>query len=1164
MLNLKRKLSVLILALAVPAGLSAQDFVFNTLTPNEGFPSRVNDIFVEDYGFAWVASNEGLVRIDNSNFTVYSSFTTGDTLPSNNILKVTEDPDGNIWVLTDKGMSRFNQESGLFETATTSEDGEEIPVIAWSVFQEGDGFIVGSGNKLYRYSEGSMRLKLLKEFMLGTDYPVTGMFRWDDSRILLHSRNKTALLYNYKDNEIEQLPFSFERNASVMFVDADGGIWCSPYNRGLQHFDHNGNLLQEFTAGNHMLHSNIILCITETVDGIWAGTDGGGIAIISKEDGSVRTLRHERDDSAFLPADTIQALFSKNNGTVWAGRVRGGLISIRNSWIQSYLSGADQYRSKSEGITALYEENDGNILVGSDGAGIIRFRQADGSFQYFPETNGLKIFDIARLDRNRLLISTVAEGFYTFNLTNGAITRFTFPDAAIEEFAQYSGTGVYLANGDDNILFALADRICRYSTSTGKCECLPLPPDTEAGELRIVPSRAGSNYFHSNSALYYWDKKAGMLQKLMNISKDARINSAAHDGQESIWMATDDGIGRYSIKEDKYYPVDSFFMRGAQSIIYDKNGRVWVGTHNRLFLYFPENGDVVRLGESEGARDNEYLPNSRLVTDGGHIFMGGVKGLQSIDPDIQLDFTGTTELVLTDVFLNGERLVNKTGLRINPDYKSLDISVFAKEERLQRSKAFRFKLEGGRGDETSISFSPTYSILNHQAGKYKVYASCTTINGRWTDWTEVFDFRVRNKWYLSWWFFAAIAALLTLSAYHRIGLILKERRKRDIRESDKQRIKFLVNVSHELRTPLTLVLGPLGRILKEMPEDDPNYSTLSNINRQANRMKSLLNTVLTAHKIEEGASSLKLQTRPFNEWIGEVTGGFVDEARGRGITITTDFCPDVTEVAFDEDKCQIVFSNILINALKHSPENSTIKVSTICRRLDAGMVRVTISDQGSGIKMKDPSRLFQRFVQETDEKSGFGIGLSYCKTIVDMHKGNIGAYNNENGGATFYFEIPCCLQQDDDSKDDNRSNLKALASEIIQHHRAHSLKEVKVLLVDDNMEFRNYIKSELDDKVRNTYVAGNGKEALDILQKSSDIDIILSDAMMPVMDGFQLCSAVKEDAKLKSIPFVLLTARSDDNSRSIGYRSGADGYLVKPFEIEALFSTITNLLKIKN
>ena len=1170
----RRILSSLILLLSAAVLLPAQDYIFNTMSTYDGFPSKVNSVYVQQKGFAWVGSDEGLVRIDNNSFTIFTHSDAAGSIPGDVVFKVVADKDGIIWVLTDKGICYYDSLTNSFIAPMLSVDGQEQPVVAYSFLETDGGFIAGGDNTLYRYDKGSGTLSVAAELTSSKTCPITSIFAWDASTVLLHSTESGFLLFNPDKDEIRKFPVAQEHPSSTVFVDSGRNIWASSFNRGLECFDSNGSLKRSYTVENGQLASDIVLCLTETANQIWAGTDGGGITVIDKRSGDVvRTLSHERDDPAYLPANSILSLFCEEDNTVWAGRKKGGLIIMKESLIHSYLSGESQYRSKSEGITSLFQVSgeEDTIWVGTEGSGLIRFTPSSGRFKYNPGTEGLKIYDLTAFSSGKVFISAFAKGFFIFNPDTEQAEPFDTHIDELEKYVRYSGKGVCARNDKDGRIYLIADNIYRITPSSGKIETFRLPPKTEAGDFHAVFDMGGTMYYHNRTSLYEWDYRSDMIEFLINIGDDAKINSATAGRDGEIWLATDDGIGCYKTVDNTYTPVESFFFKGAQTILYDAKGRIWVGSKEGVFIYYPIDGSVVSLGKSDGVYQNDYNQHARLKS-GMDIYIGGVKGLVRVDQSINFNLSGVPEISLADVFVDSKRISDKSRVKLRQDYKTLDIDIIASEEDFLRDKIYRFQVKGPRTDDTITSDTPGTSISYHIPGKYRVFAACTCTNGTWSDWTEILQFKVSTKWYFTWWALLGLLAVIALASGMYVSHILRLRSERNIRKADEERIKFLVNVSHELRTPLTLVLGPLGRILKEMDREDPNYEPLANVNRQALRMKSLLNTVLTAHKIEEGASNLNLASRDLGEWIDHVVSGFRDEARGRDVTIKTKFDKNARTLSFDDDKCQIVLSNILMNAIKHSPTGSTITVSSEARPIDR-MVRIAVADQGEGFTIKDPSRLFERFYQEGgNSRDGFGIGLSYCKTIVEQHKGHIGAYNNEDGGATFYYDLPsemvsevfnttAALSRDGDR--DSAISLSKISQRLKGDHDSHktakTVKDLNILLVDDNMDFREYLREELNHKVRNVIMAANGAEALELMA-SEHVDIVLSDVMMPVMDGFELCRRIKTSDEGRKIPVILLTARSDDNSHILGLQNGADAYFVKPFDTESMISTIRTLL----
>lgn len=395
----------------------------------------------------------------------------------------------------------------------------------------------------------------------------------------------------------------------------------------------------------------------------------------------------------------------------------------------------------------------------------------------------------------------------------------------------------------------------------------------------------------------------------------------------------------------------------------------------------------------------------------------------------------------------------------------------------------------------------------------------------------------------------------------RIKWMLKEHEQKIYEE----KVRFLINISHELRTPLTLIYAPLKKIIDSIQPTDRYFKQLNIAFHQAQRMKDLISMVLDARKMEMTMTHLNIQNYDLNNWIEDVSSNFVD-GDGRTGRIELQLDQNIGKVAFDKEKCMVILSNLLMNAIKHSPEDAKIIIRTEFTE-DGKNIRISVSDQGIGLKNVDTEKLFVRFYQGNTEHEGTGIGLSYSKILVELHKGKIGAYNNPDKGATFYFELPKVqsisgeIPQNNNYLNELLSSQSSIEIAMPDKDKINSvnLKDYVILIVDDNSTLVDYLAEDLKEQFKRVLVAYDGEQAYKIACKEFP-DIIVSDVMMPVMNGYELCKAVKENVSVSHIPFILLTARNDDDSRKYGYMMGADSYLEKPFEMEELLAKIVNKL----
>lgn len=373
---------------------------------------------------------------------------------------------------------------------------------------------------------------------------------------------------------------------------------------------------------------------------------------------------------------------------------------------------------------------------------------------------------------------------------------------------------------------------------------------------------------------------------------------------------------------------------------------------------------------------------------------------------------------------------------------------------------------------------------------------------------------------------------------------------RQAKEAEEERYNFLVNVAHELRTPLTLIIGPLRRVIRNGEVPQATIDVLGRVCGQADRMTSLLNTVLTTNKIEQGAEAAHPVPVNFNEWVTASSDEFRDEALNHNIEIAVVTDPSIGSVNMDEHLCKIVFSNLMMNAMRYTFHDTRVEVSTSWNEAKDA-VRVSVRDYGAGIGDIDVSKLFERYYRATEEKTGFGIGLSYSKTIVDAHGGKIGAFNNQDGtGATFWFELPADYG--------DRVQLEPQKEEDVPEtgkRQISGLKDVTLLYVEDDYDLRDFVQIEMEDYCGKVLVASNGKKALDVLAKE-DVDIILTDVMMPEIDGLELCQIVKGTPEYRHIPVIMLSARADVESIQRGIDAQANFYLDKPFDMDQLIEVL--------
>lgn len=1154
--------------------LQAGHYYYKQISLKDGLPSTVRCILADEQGFIWIGTRSGLGRYDGHELKKYIHQTDNPhSLPHNLINQITEDKQNNIWILTEKGLACYQRQSDDFYLPT-DEKGNHI--IVYSTCLTDDGVLFGSQNKVYFYSYQDSSLRLLQKLDKEPNFNITLLSLWDEHTLLCCSRWQGLLLLDLNTGQHRLPPFDCGKEIMNMLIDSQNRIWIAPYNAGISCFSHDGKRLASYTTHNSALSNNVVLSLAEREGQIWIGTDGGGINILEPETGHLSLLEHvPGSDNYSLPANSILCLYNDRNNNMWAGSIRNGLISIREVSMKTYtdvLPGSDRGLSNNT-VLSLYQEADDRVWIGTDGGGINLFNPHTEKFTHYPSTWEDKVASISPFTSGNLLLSIFSQGVFVFNPATGKKTPFIIIDTETSTRLGSRGKTVNLFQNTPHSVLLLGDHVYQYNL---KEQTFSVATEQQGLDIigAILPITNHQNYTYLNDTkhIFSLDNRTNRLETLYQCGKDTLINSVSLDEYGSFWIGNNYGLIHYNPVTKVQTPIPTSLFTEVTLLVCDQQGKVWIGTDNMLFAWLINEKKFVLFGESDGAIQNEYLSKPRLLSSQGNIYMGGVKGLLHINSNLPLATSEFPKLQLSDVVINGESVNNEidgdpAGISA-PWNSNITIRIMSREEDIFRQKMYRYQIEG-LNDQQIESYSPELAIRSLPPGNYKIMASCTAKDGSWIPSQQVLELTILPPWYRTWWFILSCAVFITAAIIETFRRTLKrkeEKLKWAMKEHEQQvyeeKVRFLINISHELRTPLTLIHAPLSRILKSLSPEETQYLPIKAIYRQSQRMKNLINMVLDVRKMEVGESKLQIQPHFLNKWIEHVSQDFTSEGEAKNVRIRYQLDPQIETVSFDKDKCEIILSNLLINALKHSPQDTEITITSELL-VDKGSVRISIIDQGSGLQQVNTQRLFTRFYQGTGEQSGTGIGLSYSKILVELHGGSIGARDNQEAGATFFFELPL-KQKSEEIICQPKAYLNELMSddsnEQIPNNDDFDTSPYTILVVDDNSDLTDFLKKSLGEYFKRVVIASDGVEALQLI-KSHTPDIIVSDVMMPRMNGYELCKNIKEDITISHIPVILLTARDDKQSQLSGYKNGADAYLTKPFEIEMLMEIIRNRLK---
>ena len=1152
---------------------AAPEYYFKQISLREGLSeSMVKCVLTDHRGLIWIGTHFGLNSFDKERVkNYYYNEKEPHSIPNNNICFLVEDSLRNLWVSTEQGLALYNREKDYFEPVIY--EGSLLNVHSYVLVE--DGLLLFGRGKFFKYSYADRKIVSLPVRLteqLYTFFEKACVYDESGSLVLLASRWNGLWEYDVRTGDLRRSALEPGYQIAALFVDSSGYLWLSPYGKGLIGYDRNKKIICRLNAPDK-LSNGIILDIKEREGKLWMATDGGGINIYDKETGEVSVINYVPGQYSSLPASSFWCLYNDPDNNMWAGSIRGGLIGMKEIYIKTYRDAIlnSSYGLSDRSVVCLYEDDSDMLWLGTDGGGVNRLNPYTGQIRHYPSTYPSKIVSIIGYNSAQLLISCFGDGLYLFDKQTGAIREYSVMNESKHNQLFKTGKSVLLVRLDEKRFYLLADSVYLYDQSTRK---LLTVQNRDAGltvaSLDLVAQEKNVTYLRGESDLFELDHTNQTMRAVYSSADSIGvIGTACKDNQGCFWIGSTVGLFRYDPFRKTLMAVENNRFLGTTSLGFDRTGRLWIGTHNGLYAYIPDSKKIMMFGESDGVFANEYYTRPSFLARSGDLYMAGVMGLVHIKKDLPVTDNQGLAIDLLDVVLNGASVSPEgdgmeRSISVPWNYTSLMVRVIVRENDLMRKKLFRYYIKGGQNEMLE---SANHAIAFHalSVGNYEVWVSCNKKNGDWSEPVKLLSVQVTPPWWKTNTFITICVLCLITGVSFIFWLLIRKQKNRLLwamkeheQRTYEEKIRFLINLNHELRTPLTLIYSPLKRLVGSGEITDPNHQKqLVDVLKQIRRIKDIINMVLNVRKMETGGEMLNVSMHDLNDWIRNVVGSFNVELQCRNIHLAYELDEVIGEIPFDASKCEIVLSNLLMNAIKFSDAHTCITLST---RLERDSVRISVRDEGIGLTNVDISRLFSCFYQGGHNREGTGIGLSYARLLVEMHGGRIGATDNPGKGATFYYELPLNNEVVPIVAKPYLNELLVTTEEKYDNLKDFSVRKYSILIVEDEAELRNYLMTSLKEYFKQVYVAKDGIDAFDMAVRYLP-DIVVSDVMMPRMDGFEFCRQLKSNLEISHIPVVLLTARTDQDSTVQGYKEGADFYLPKPFDLGFLLAIVRNILK---
>ncbi|MEO9805148.1 MAG: two-component regulator propeller domain-containing protein [Reichenbachiella sp.] len=1179
---------------------------FMHLTKAHGAPiQRVIDIAFDHLGFAWVASSNGLYRFDGHRFEKVSFLESIGTPEANNVVEnILVDDDGTVWIAVKfYGVYTYSYDTGQF-TKVVDGSGQNITEIK---LDKNNLYVTCKNGAIIikNLSTGAIERVKVDDFIYSVEPDesgglwvgtFTGLYKWS----ILQGIQKVQLAIN--PAQIEQLT-----------KDSKGGLWLATGRQGVVYYDPKSKKSKRYStsmASGQRLESDFILSLfLDSKENLWVSTDGGGVARINVKTGELTNYNQDPADENSLTSKSVMCVKEDRHGNYWMGNNFGGVnVLINQSHGVTYYKGVEKGRSYR--ILSLLKSSSGDIWAGTDGEGIVLHQNGSGSnTQRFSKTThpgliGNYIQKMIELRNGDILIGTYDFGLSYFDYQSrqfkkinslahenkqesvGEDIRSLFED---KEGRIWMGTekALYVLDQALNIIKVFSydvDLSCSVVIDFAQRKNGQIIVGTMGGGLSVIDQ----NLSKPTPLMVKTDSSVGRFEH------DVMVMRLQDDGM--IWIGTQNH-GLFFIDPDNQI-LSKFrheaFQNGFITILEttDKD-RLWIGTTNGLYEW---NGkDKVLNAYSDRLNIiNRYMKRSSFKDTEGLLYFGGINGFYKLRPDRLNELPApNTDIYFTDLFINNsDETYNHNLLKVG-----MELATDIELEHTQSNFAFGFT---ALGSLTHGKHALSYRLFPFdqewkQAGEDRLATYTNLPHGEYTFKVKLsagiekeakeksLNIVILPPWWRTNWAYTLFViigvSLLFLSyryTYQWAKLKNQWKYEKLTREKEKEinnmKLDFFTKMSHEIRTPLTLILGPIERI-KEMIQDNyraTNY--ISIVQSNAQRLVNLTEQIMDLRKNETGELQLRATNQDITALLKEVIATFSEVARQKNIEFEHQFPDQIGDFWYDHEKVEHILFNLLSNAFKYSLSESKVRLTLAVEppslNYQKGALNIAVSDTGIGMNDSTLEHVFDMFYRsEKQTEEGHGVGLALTRELVKLHKGEIEVSSAEGVGTTFEVRLHLgdahltehekIYRSTDQTEIPMAADTRANGSVNIEPAN----KQVKLLLVEDNPQMLDFIKSIFIESY-NVITAENGSIGLD-LARSEVPDVIISDVVMPEMDGFEMTHYIKNDSKVSHIPVLLLTARTTGKHTIEGLEIGADDYMTKPFQVEVLKLKVKNLLETK-
>lgn len=1200
---------LLLLLLLLPAAAPAAPFYYiEHFGVRDGLSdNHVVSIAEDKDGFIWFATEEGLNRFDGTHFRSYfkDGGNAGSGITGNELNCLLDDPEERIlWIGTQRaGLNAYDYSTHRFITYRHDDENPGslgTDDITWiSPAKDGNLWICTYWKGIDLFDKDAERFT---HFNNETIPGFPGNSIWTatdggDGRLYIGHVNNGLTVLDIKDLTFKNYVHDPEDRRSLpdneirrIFIDGNDNIWVGT-GRGLALFNREeGNFIRIDDKDGRFSRRIYDIGQDKETNRLWVAMESGGIAIIdlssqfiSHSDSIRADFIMEGDDDYGLSSASIRCLLKDSYGNIWAGSWGGGINFIHREpeifyTVTHSLSPSSDNNLSTKNVMGMCVDKKGDLWVGTDGAGVDIFRDGHRVHSHSSDNQLLRnsIVQTAMCDsEGNVWLGLFYGGIIRHDARTGAY-RQVFPaqDATtdVRAFNEGGNGDIYVATSDGIYVTDKAGRTIkdRFDAGNNLARCIQ---EDDKG-------RIWTGFFGDGLGIY--DSGMKLLHKFSvdNGFPSNTVNYIFKDSRKRMWVASGEGLVCFPD-----YSRAEYFTYGRQqglanahihAIGEDRDGNIWVST-NKGISCLDNEGTFSNFDHNDNLPAGSFSSGSIATDTEGNFYFGSISGMCSFRPETALLTRTPPEAHITGIEIHGTAEKPETSflpftedsdpITLKYNHNNFSIRFNVRNHALRSRVEYSYTMKGLDNSWYILDGPRDATFRNLPPGKYELGIRTRMRNQEWSDRITTIGIDVRPPVWLTWWakliyimiagcvLFSLLATYIRRLNAETLYKIEKQSRENE-QELNNERMRFYTNITHELRTPLTLIIGPLEDLEKSSSLARSDVRKVSVIRQSAERLLNLINQIMEFRKIESRKRRLCVCRADIVSLIYETVIKYRELSHNNGLEISFSAQPERIMMYFDKEIILTTLDNLISNALKYTDKGS-VRIGV---GIEGGNTVITVSDTGYGISADALPHIFDRYYQEggKHQASGTGIGLSLVKSLIELHEGTITVESTQGKGSTFRVSLltgntyPEALHADAPAES---------AVENAEKEETAGQEEQRpiLLVVEDNADICDYIADSLSDifDVRKAY---NGRQGLEAAQKLIP-DMIVSDVMMPVMDGNEMCRAIRKDVRTSHIPIIMLTAKDSMSDKEEGYRDGADSYLTKPFSASLLRSRIDNLIQ---